>query len=491
MDIRKSVYFLAVLFITSLTFAFTGGDGTAGNPYQISTRADLEAVNSNLAASYILMNDIDLTGKTYAQAVIAPDISTSSDFQGTMFTATFNGNGFNIKNLTISASGKDYIGLFGCTDTNAVITNICFTGGSVNGNNFVGALVGHSGSRITNCYSMGIVIGNNYVGGLVGHNLFGSITNCYSMGSANGTDSVGALVGDNYGGFITNCYSTGGANGRNCVGGLVGISGSRITNCYSIGNVNGTGSSVGGLVGHSGSLITNCYSTGSVNGASTNIGGLVGINYAGTIKYCYSTGSVRGVGTLGGSFTGGLVGKNEFGSNTNCYSTGSVSGRNSVGGLVGNNYSCNITNCYSTGNVNGNDRIGGLVGNNFAGSNTNCFWDTETSGRTTSDGGIGRTTVQMKTQSTFTGWDFVNETATGRMDVWCMPQDGYPMLWWQAGKGDINYDGVVDEGDLAVMVWQWLALPQDGERLVGDVNIDGAVDLADYAILAGQWGSSD
>ncbi len=37
MDIRKIVYFLAVLFIASLTFAFTGGNGTPANPYQIST----------------------------------------------------------------------------------------------------------------------------------------------------------------------------------------------------------------------------------------------------------------------------------------------------------------------------------------------------------------------------------------------------------------------------------------------------------------------
>ncbi len=98
MDIRKSVYFLAVLFIASLTFAFTGGDGTAGNPYQISTRADLEAVNNDLAASYIFMNDIDLGDITYTQAIIAPDTSeTIGGFQGIKFAGSFNGSNDNAR----------------------------------------------------------------------------------------------------------------------------------------------------------------------------------------------------------------------------------------------------------------------------------------------------------------------------------------------------------------------------------------------------------
>lgn len=49
-----------------------------------------------------------------------------------------------------------------------------------------------------------------------------------------------------------------------------------------------------------------------------------------------------------------------------------------------------------------------------------CFWDTHTSGRTTSAGGIGQTTAEMQTASTFlgAGWNFVDETANDTEDIW-------------------------------------------------------------------------
>lgn len=68
---------------------------------------------------------------------------------------------------------------------------------------------------------------------------------------------------------------------------------------------------------------------------------------------------------------------------------------------------------------------------NDSGSVTNCFWDTQTSGQTTSDGGVGKTTAEMMTGSTFiaAGWDFSNidgDPADWRMD----PLD-YPSLQWE------------------------------------------------------------
>ncbi len=67
-----------------------------------------------------------------------------------------------------------------------------------------------------------------------------------------------------------------------------------------------------------------------------------------------------------------------------------------------------ITNSYSTGSVSGSNYVGGLVGYNYGGAITNSYWDTETSGQTTSDGGTGLTTAQMKQQASFSGWDFSN-----------------------------------------------------------------------------------
>ncbi len=212
-------------------------------------------------------------------------------------------------------------------------------------------------------------------------------------------------------------------------------------------NVNITGDQyVGGLVGvktiHS--TVSNCYSTGSVSG-DQYVGGLVGNSYyRSAVKNCYSTGSVSG-----NSDVGGLMGYNYYISAIdNCYSTGSVSGTGSyVGGLVGNNYyNSTVSNCYSTGSVSGTGYIGGLIGDNNYSTVSNSFWNTETSGQSSSAGGTGKTTAEMKNVRTFTdvawssgllfAWDFVGNPYddTGTNDYWDIDgttNDGYPYLSWQ------------------------------------------------------------
>lgn len=120
--------------------------------------------------------------------------------------------------------------------------------------------------------------------------------------------------------------------------------------------------------------------------------------------------------TITGGSDSGILGGCYSGTIQNCYCTGSVSGGWSVGGLVGEG-SVNIEKCYSTAMVTGNNYHGGLIGN--GGSVSASFWDMETSGQTTSAGGTGLTTAEMKTLSTFTdaGWDFVGETANGTEDI--------------------------------------------------------------------------
>ncbi len=266
-----------------------GGDGTASNPYQISTREHLEAVNNSLSSHYILINDIDLNGTTYTHAVIAPDTDMSSDFQGTTFTGSFNGNGFVVKNLTIIAPSAEYLGLFGYFNSGASISNVGVEDCNISGYRYIGGLVGY--------------IGNSWSG---------TITNCYSSGNVNSLGSnVGGLVGRNeaspYNGFIANCYSTANVGGTSYVGGLVGLCRGLLANSFATGSVIGTGSQVGGLVGSNeqGSMI-NSYATGSVSGSS-NVGGLVGLNSS-IVKNCYSTGFVSGLSNVGGLIgSGGTV----------------------------------------------------------------------------------------------------------------------------------------------------------------------------------------
>jgi len=173
-------------------------------------------------------------------------------------------------------------------------------------------------------------------------------------------------------------------------------------------DVNITGKdNTGGLVGVSfDGNIVNSFSKGFVSGVN-KVGGLAGYNDGGIISNSFSTELVSGSNKVGG-----LAGANHFIGTTiqNCYSTSNVSGSgNEVGGFVGSNENGLILYSYSSGSVSaGGNHIGGFVGFDYAGTFTNSFWDTESSGRTTSAGGTGKTTAEMKDITTFTeaDWDF-------------------------------------------------------------------------------------
>ncbi|MBI9031932.1 choice-of-anchor D domain-containing protein, partial [bacterium] len=132
-------------------------------------------------------------------------------------------------------------------------------------------------------------------------------------------------------------------------------------------------------------------------------------------------------------YVGGLVGFAWSSTISKTYVTGAVSGGTSVGGLVGSSGFSTISNSYATGAVSGSSNVGGLIGNNYNNTSTitNSFWDTETSGQTTSQGGSGKTSLEMKSQSTYlnAGWDFVGEEINGSEDIWYIHpsiNSGYP-----------------------------------------------------------------
>ena len=166
--------------------------------------------------------------------------------------------------------------------------------------------------------------------------------------------------------------------------------------------------------------VTNVNVTGQLT-----TGALLGFAYgSATISNCYSTGSV----TATHSLYGGLIGSGQRTVLSDCYSTANVSGpANKAGGLLGEQrYSPgSMTNCYSTGLVSAvGATVGGLVGASDAGNTiSDCFWDTETSNQIISAVGTGKTTAEMKQQSTYTNWDF-----TTTWDIDGVTNGGYPFL---------------------------------------------------------------
>ena len=420
---------------------YSGGSGTADDPYQIATAADLITLGKtpdDYDKHFILTADIDLGGFTFDRAVIAPG------YQSTAFNGYFDGQGHTIRNLSIQ--GSNNLGLFGRVASRATICSL--------GLEDVDVSSGLEGS---------------WVGGLVGYNR-GSITACYAAGTVSGDDDVGGLVGWNDAGL--------------------GDDYGRITSSCATATVSGD-RAVGGLVGDNNGSVDSCYSTRTVRGTA-DVGGLVGDN-SGRITSSYSTGTVRG-----NLCVGGLVGWNPFGSIISSYSTGKVNGGGAAGGLVGENTFGSITSSYSTGTVDGDWGVGGLVAGSAFGSTSTSFWDIQASGLTESAGGTGLTTAEMQTADTFLdgGWDFVDETTNGIEDIWWILEgQDYPRLWWEGITVLVvdDFESYSDDGQGYVLLLStWISGLTDGTPgavfLESEVVHDGERSLRfDYGNLSEPW----
>ena len=242
-----------------------------------------------------------------------------------------------------------------------------------------------------------------------------------------GNSNTGALIGEQNDSEVNHCSSSGevvvnAVNTEN-IGGLIGKSQyGQVTRCHADVTITSTAKAVGGLIGYSRDTPAFSYALGNVSGKN-EVGGLIGYNYSynSTLQNCYARVDV----------------------------TATLS---HAGGLVGKNYSADIENCYATGSVSGTDQhLGGLIGENTggwyfgSGDISNCFWDKETSGQTSSDGGTGKTTAEMKDVATYTyyftqgldypdTWDFVGDpNHDDENNSWWninpSENDGYPIFY--------------------------------------------------------------
>ncbi len=191
---------------------YSGGSGTADDPFRIANAADLAQVYSTPSdrwKHFILVADVDLSGKTWNRGVF-PD-----------FSGTFNGNGHCIRHATIT--GDSRVGLFGLLTGNGTVKELSVTDVNVTGTaGLIGGLVGDNSGSVLNCCITGTVTTGATSGGLVGFNS-GHVLNCYARCTVTGSQqaTVGGLVGRNET-EVSNCYSSGEVSGGYHIGGLVG-----------------------------------------------------------------------------------------------------------------------------------------------------------------------------------------------------------------------------------------------------------------------------
>lgn len=320
------------------------------------------------------------------------------------FNGTYDGGNYTISGL-YSNDNKWNKGLFGATDTSAIIKNLTISGASIR----------------TTAVDSGILVGVNR----------GDITSVkVSGGSLTVGASGGAIVGNNYSGIILYCTNS--------------ASISYTSTIDSTASSMHRGSQIGGIVGiNTGGSVQKCINTGSVKGTHC-AGGIAGRNEK-QIAQCVNKGAISSVENLGKyPIIGGIAGFSGYsGASTisNSYNTGSVTSIDNAGGIVGDvndgGGSATITNCYNRGTISGKRKVGGIVAyknDNGTLSLKNNYWlsgcgasyglghnqDTSAGSNT---GATSKTSAQLKALASTLGSAYKSDSEN--------INGGYPVLAWQ------------------------------------------------------------
>lgn len=280
--------FILILIILVIVFSpintqdTSAGSGTSEDPYVISSFSELEKIGEPggkypLDAHYILGRSIDASitrDENYKEGRGWQPIGSSDD--QSPFTGSFDGRGFQIKNLNINRPGEERVGLFAETN-GAVIKNLRLTEVSIRGGKYVGAVCGINKGTIHNVFLQGEIKGDFVTGGLAGWNYTGIIEQVLIRASISGRYNLGGLVGRNSSGTISHIHA-------------------QI-------QVGGDDRNIGGLVGYNTeySTVENTKTSGKVSGYE-RVGGVVGLN-SGTVEDSSFSGEIAG-----DWMTGNLIG---------------------------------------------------------------------------------------------------------------------------------------------------------------------------------------
>lgn len=192
----------------------------AGDTYYVYSANGLKAIadmtNAQIEVypftgkTVLLMNDIDLGGMEWTPI-------GNNKFTRTIFTGTFDGQGYTVSNFKVTAKHElieSSYGFFGNV-RDAVIKNLTIKDATVapNGGRFAGVLVGrlHSGV-IENCHVVdsSATVSHWQAGGIVGQANSGTISGCSAVNTTvTGYAGVGAIVGFQMAAdetVISNCF---------------------------------------------------------------------------------------------------------------------------------------------------------------------------------------------------------------------------------------------------------------------------------------------
>lgn len=450
--------------------------GDSGSITNCTASSDISSIGYTGGIAGLVSASVDTEGCEFTGTItLASKSEVSVVYMGGIY-GHFSATGVHyIRSCQVSADipGIEYSGgLAGYVDgSDLSIEDITVIGNIVDSANipstpyYIGGLVGfvQAVNQIRNCRQRGSVTGGYNMGGFLGVVDSASlIENCTSIGDvifgdkwdleSQGNDSfsnVGGFAGGLYSvASVLNCYSRGRVEGVTNVGGFAGmVDSSDLDDCRSHGDVSAfrghTKSTAGGFAGSiSDTSIQKSQSTGSVYVWISQAGGFAGKESgASSVTNCWSGASVQSP-----QDSGGFVGVLSDGAIENCHSYGDVS------------VEMGTTFCGSTVEGTPEERqVGGFLGSNTSGTVTASYWDTESSGLTNSAEGTGKTTAEMKQQTTFSVWDFT--------DPWKIIEDEtYPVLclpltasfsYEQDTEDRTEFTFTADSTPVDILYWEW------------------------------------
>lgn len=323
------------------------GDGTAENPYKISTLEELLAVSGKINVTtngnkyFLLTADIDLSGVKASDFENGALISADKSLEASANVYfVFDGGGHSLKNLDIKLTKGESAAIFGEVGKNSTIKNLVLNNCKLEA----------ASEKLTNAAILALenkgTISNVQLiqpvltaavsanAGLVAAVNDGTVTNVtLKSGQTNASTAtaekhtvsaagnVGAVAGINKGKISSVTASNIGmfipsdAEKTTVYGGIAGLNAGSVTNSVSVGNVMGERKSdcAGGLVGKAvaGTKLTNNYTLVTI---SDKLGGcaLIGVGGDETmLKDCYWSSGVSGKDY---SFPGGGMGENDLSS---------------------------------------------------------------------------------------------------------------------------------------------------------------------------------
>lgn len=400
---------------------FNGGDGSAGDPYQVCSAAQFNRVRDHLDKHFIQVNDIDLDATENDEAAnwfapISGTLDKSDIFAGSMmndpnviFSGTYDGNDFEIQNWTYSSpteDGKILLALFPINS--GTIKNVNLVNANVSAYSISAAFVAVNTGVILDSSVSGTLAEVTYSGSITANlgggpvtlpPLFcalavaeevGLITNLSVSGTVNmpNTDFVGGGIGfmtDSLAAIsdsgiigtqltVTGHGTTGGVISYISNGGAgISISNSHITasTVNTVGSSDGIGKrQAGGFAGRMENVsASNLYASDVTVNSTVDAGGLAALVEEGTLALSY----VDDVTVNAVEVAGGLLADLK-GSAGQCYAINStitsgatfVSGINgsSAGGLIGviGEEGVLVSSYTDSVTVSANASAGGVIG---------------------------------------------------------------------------------------------------------------------------------